>query len=103
MLESAIAHPKNLFAYSERATLNRLAAGYAVRIGKNHAFLDGNKRTAWVVSVVFLEPNGTAVTTSQSEAVRIVEDTANGLVGEDDFTTWLNQQFPQLESSVSVR
>ncbi len=102
LLESAVAHPKNLFAYSERVTLNRLAAGYAVRLAQNNAFLDGNKRTAWVVCAVFLELNGVAVTTSQSEAVRIMEGSANGQVNEEDFTAWLNGQFPPVESFITA-
>ncbi len=102
LLDSALAHPKNLFAYSERVTLNRLAAGYAVRLAKNHAFLDGNKRTAWVACVVFLELNGVPVTTSQSEAVRIMENSANGHITEEGFTTWLDEQFPSLEFSLAV-
>ena len=101
LLESAVAHPKNLFAYSERVTLNGLAAAYAVRLAKN-AFLDGNKPTAWVVCAVFLELNGVAVTTSQSEASRIMEGSANGQVSEDEFTTWLNEQFPPVESFVTA-
>lgn len=102
LLDSALAHPKNLFAYSERVTLNRLAAGYAVRLAKNHAFLDGNKRTGWVACVVFLELNGVPVTTSQLEAVRIMEGSANGHVTEEDFTIWLDEQFPPLEFSLAV-
>ena len=95
LLESALASPKNLFLYSgPTVTLNQLAAAYAVRIAKNHAFVDGNKRTGWIACAVFLQLNGTQVTTPQSEVVRIMEDTANGQVSENDFTAWLDQQFP---------
>ena len=49
LLDSALARPQNLHVYSEGATLAQLAASYAVGIAKNHGFIDGNKRTTWVV------------------------------------------------------
>ncbi len=93
LLDSALASPRNLFAYSEASTLNQLAASYAVKIAKNHAFLDGNKRTGWIACAVFLELNGVRVTTNQAEVVRIMENVASGQVTEDDFATWLDQQY----------
>ena len=53
LLDSALARPQNLHVYSEGATLAQLAASYAVGIAKNHGFIDGNKRTTWVVCAVF--------------------------------------------------
>src|SRR3954447_2101174 len=57
-LESALARPRNLLAYGDKPSLFRLAAAYAAGIAKNHPFLDGNKRTALVVCMTFLELNG---------------------------------------------
>jgi len=57
LLSSALARPKNLFAYSNpKPDLAALAASYAFGIVKNHPFVDGNKRTAYVVCGTFLEP-----------------------------------------------
>ncbi|MFZ1015598.1 MAG: type II toxin-antitoxin system death-on-curing family toxin, partial [Terracidiphilus sp.] len=59
LLESALGRPKNLFAYSEEpVSLAQLAAAYARGIAGNHPFVDGNKRTAFMVSVTFLRLNG---------------------------------------------
>ena len=56
LLESALARPKNLFAYSEQdVSIARFAAAYAKGIVANHPFVDGNKRTAFTVSLTFLK------------------------------------------------
>jgi len=57
LLESALARPQNQYAYGETDTF-QLAASYAEAISRNHAFVDGNKRTAFYVAVDFLEQNG---------------------------------------------
>lgn len=57
LLESALAQPQNQYAYGETDTF-QLAASYAEAISRNHAFVDGNKRTAFYVAVDFLEQNG---------------------------------------------
>jgi death on curing protein len=88
LLESALTHPKNLYACS--VTLNRLAAAYAVGIAKNHAFVDGNKRTAWVTCVVFLERNDATVSVEQSEVVHVMLGAADGLITEESFSDWLD-------------
>lgn len=58
LLLSALARPENLRAYGDNADLASLAASYAFGIAKNHPFLDGNKRTALVTSVTFLNLDG---------------------------------------------
>src|SRR5208283_1949072 len=70
LLESALARPKNLFAYAELpASLARLAASYAKGIVANHPFVDGNKRTAFTVSVTFLKLNGLKLTATKEDRV----------------------------------
>jgi death-on-curing protein len=91
LLESALARPKNLFAYSPEATLKQFAAAYAVGIGKNHAFLDGNKRTAWFVCAVFLELNGISVDRDQLDVVRLMREIANSSMTEEEVAAWLEQ------------
>lgn len=91
LLESALARPRNLYHYSPDASLSRLAAAYALGIAKNHAFLDGNKRTAWVVCAVFLELNGRPVTAEQAKVVAMMLAAADGSVDEEQFGAWLDE------------
>ena len=91
LLESVLARPRNLFTYSPHATIRELAATYVVGIGKNDGFVDGNKRTAWVVGAVFLELNGVTVTADQSDVVRIMFGIADGSISEKAFVSWLER------------
>ena len=88
LLESALARPMNRFAYGE-TDLHALATAYAFGVAKAHAFVDGNKRTAFVTCLTFLRANGAQGTFDQAEIVRMMEGLASGLVPEPDFTTWL--------------
>jgi death-on-curing protein len=89
LLESALAQPKNLFAYSEQPpTLARLAAGYAKGIVANHPFVDGNKRTAFIVSVTFLRLNGLKLTATKEDTVLMFWSLADGSLSEDELTQW---------------
>src|SRR5580658_2884339 len=79
MLESAIMRPRNLWAYADvLPSLMRLAAAYAFGISSNHPFVDGNKRTALVVSFAFLDTNGLAVKASQEDAYTTILGLAAG-------------------------
>jgi death-on-curing protein len=69
LLESALARPQNVYHYRPGATLLEMAAAYAGGITQNHPFVDGNKRTGWVVCALFLELNGRAVVASQTDVV----------------------------------
>jgi death-on-curing protein len=89
LLESALARPKNLFAYSDaRVTMAHPAAAYAFGISHNHPFLDGNKQTAMQVAFVFLEFNGFPVTASQEEACLTFLSLASGEISEAELTRW---------------
>lgn len=86
-VESALARPRNLAAYGEPdAAL--LAAAYLYGLARNHGFVDGNKRTAWVVARLFLADNGHRLRFDPAEAVRTVEATAAGTLAEEDLATW---------------
>lgn len=90
LLESALARPQNLLAYSDEIpSLPRLAAAYAFGIARNHPFVDGNKRTALVVSFTFLLVNGLAVTASRDDRYFIFDDLAAGKLSEDGLAHWL--------------
>lgn len=90
LLEAALARPQNLLAYSEDApSLPRLAAAYAFGIARNHPFVDGNKRTALVVSLTFLLVNGLIVTASREDRYFMFNDLAAGKLSEEEFAKWL--------------
>jgi death-on-curing protein len=90
LLESAIDRPKNLAAYGD-PDLASLAASLGHGIVKNHPFVDGNKRTAFVAVETFLLLNGAALTVSDTECVLTMERLAAGSLGEEDFGAWIRQ------------
>jgi len=90
LLESALARPKNLFAYAENEVMfSQLAAAYAFGIARNHPFVDGNKRTAFVVAMLFLRLNGYTLAASQEEKHRTFLALAEGRLDEAALATWL--------------
>ena len=90
MLESALARPRNLLAYSmTRPDLAQLAAAYAWGIAKNHPFVDGNKRTAYVVCRTLLLLNGCDVAASAEEKYETSLRLAYGELSEDELATRL--------------
>ncbi len=88
LLESALAKAKNVFAYAEHVDLSRLAASYAFGIARNHPFVDGNKRTALVVSEGFLRLNGLRVVSSKEEKYDVFLGLATGEVSEEQLAAW---------------
>lgn len=90
LLESALARPLNLLAYSEEPpSLARLAAAYGFGIGRNHLFVDGNKRTALVVTFTFLFVNGVRITAPKEDRYFVFYDLAAGKISEDGLAQWL--------------
>lgn len=92
LLESALARPKSLLAYSDKTVpLTRLAAAYAAGIARNHPFIDGNKRTALLVSFAFLELNGMQIE-APAEAIYLnFMRLAEGSLSEKVLAEWLEQ------------
>ena len=88
MLESALARPQQLLAYGE-PDLYDLAAAYAGGIVRNHPFVDGNKRTAFMAAFVFLTRNGVQLIAPEIEAVQIVTALAANELEETEFAGWL--------------
>jgi death on curing protein len=89
LLESALARPQHLWSYSDPAPdLAALAAAYAFGIAKNHPFIDGNKRTALVVSFSFLLVNGYKIIATQVENAIVFEQLAAGEKSEEELTSW---------------
>jgi death-on-curing protein len=91
LLEAALARPRQIYSYSDKPSLTQLAAAYAVGFAKNHPFVDGNKRTAWVLCATFLELNGRQVTADQAGVVEIMLGVADGSVTDDLMKAWLDQ------------
>jgi death-on-curing protein len=87
-LESALAYPKNLDAYGDPG-MPELAAGYLFAIAKNHAFVDGNKRTAWTVMRLFVGLNGGKLNYDKLEAVKFVEGVAGGTIDFEGARDWI--------------
>ena len=87
LLESAMARPQNLAAYGH-PDLAALAAAYAFGIARNHPFVDGNKRTAAVVSEVFLVRNGGRLDATDAELVVTFLALAAGELAEDELADW---------------
>lgn len=87
MLESALARPHNLIAYGEPDVAD-LAASYAFGIARNHPFVDGNKRTALVVSETFLMLNGYTLTATDAEVVVAFLALAAGELSVDELADW---------------
>lgn len=91
LLDSALAKPQNVFAYGDDPDIFRLAASHAYGIARNHAFVDGNKRTALVVSILFLNLNGWDTTASKTDEYETYFRLAEGSLSEDELTTWLTR------------
>jgi death-on-curing protein len=88
---SALARPRNIASYGS-LDLADLAAAYAVGIARNHAFLDGNKRTALVVAAgVFLPLNGYELTASNADIVRMMLAVADGSLPEPELAAWFRK------------
>lgn len=88
LLESALARPQNLHAYGE-GDLCALAAAYAFGIARNHPYVDGNKRTAFLAAFVFLKINGLVLVANEVDATQAVLGLASGVDDEDTFTSSL--------------
>jgi death-on-curing protein len=92
LLESALARPKNLLAYSEEdVSIARFAAAYAKGIVANHPFVDGNKRTAFTVSLTFLKLNGLELTATKEDRVLTFWRLSAGEVSEEQLALWFEQ------------
>ena len=80
MLQSALARPRQRFAYGSEPDAIALAATYTAGIVGNHPFVDGNKRTGFVVGILFLELNGYAFSASEEDAAQAVIQLAGGTI-----------------------
>ena len=96
LLQGALQRPINKWQY-ENADTFECASAYAFGIAKAHAFVDGNKRTAFVTSLTFLRLNGWHFVTDPAEGVTFMEDLASGAVSEESFRNWLEQSSTKIK------
>ena len=87
LIDSALARPRNLIVYG-KPDAAALAAAYAFGLCKNHGFIDGNKRTAYVVAETFLDLNGYAMAASDEEVVSAMLAVASGVMPETRLAKW---------------
>lgn len=89
-IENALTRPRNPCEYGEddRCTL---AAAFAFGIARNHPFVDGNKRTAWVLARLFLKLNGPTLSFMPEDAVKTVLNLAAGELSEEELADWFRQ------------
>ncbi len=88
LLESALARPQQHGLYTE-ASIPELAAITAIAIARNHPFIDGNKRSAYVALALFLELNGYDLTASDPESVVVMLALAAGDMEDSEFIDWV--------------
>lgn len=89
LFKSALARPRPHFAYAEPPDLIAMATAYTAGIVRNHPFADGNKRTGFVVGILFLELNGYRFTASEEAAARAVVELAAGSLDETGYAAFL--------------
>ncbi len=95
LLESALARPRNLAHYGEPQVCE-LAAAYAFGLVKNHPFIDGNKRSAFVAAELFLALNGWQLAASDTDCVIAMLNLAAGEISEFQFSNWLRERVTAL-------
>jgi death on curing protein len=90
LLESALMRPENLAVYG-KPDYAELAAAYGYGLAKNHPFIDGNKRAAFLAVGLFLYINGYRLTATQGDATRAVLGLASGELREEEFAQWIRE------------
>ena len=90
-IESALARPQNPAEYGA-PDASDLAAAYAFGLARNHGFMDGNKRTAWIAARLFLADNGYRLRFRPVDAIQLMEGVAGGVIGEDELAHWFRDR-----------
>lgn len=91
LLQSALARPRQYHAYAESSSITEMSALYTAGIVRNHPFIDGNKRTGFVIGVLFLELHGFVFEASEEDATQTVMALAAGAMDETAYAAWLRQ------------
>lgn len=91
LLESALARPRQHYTYARNPDIIEMAARYTAGIVRNHPFVDGNKRTGFVIGVLFLELHSFDFKASEVDATQAVMALAAGRLDETGYTAWLRE------------
>jgi death-on-curing protein len=91
LLESALARPRQHHAYADSPDMAEMAALYTAGVVRNHPFVDGNKRTGFLVGVLFLELSGFEFRASEEDATQAVTSLAAGTMDEAGYLAWLRE------------
>jgi death-on-curing protein len=91
LLESALARPRQHHAYADSRDIAEMAALYTARVVRNHPFMDGNKRTGFLIGVLFLELNGFNFNASEEDATQAVTSLAAGTLDEAGYSAGLRE------------
>lgn len=92
LLESALARPLQVWSYAGKVDLALLAGEYGYGLAKNHAFVDGNKRIAFVATNVFSLLNGFELEAPEPETVNIMLGVADGSLTREEFAAWIRSR-----------
>jgi len=91
LLESALSRPRQHHAYAGTSDIVEMAAQYTAGIVRNHPFVDGNKRTGFVIGVLFLELRGYDFKANEADATQAIMALASGTLDEAAYTSWLRE------------
>ena len=100
LVESAVNRPQTIAFYEDCFDIFDLAAAYGFALVQNHGFYDGNKRTAYTVTRLFLELNGYSLTASPADRVIMFLKCARGEAEESDLAEWLRKNSQKNKSDV---
>lgn len=89
MLDGALDRPRNRFTYEPETSIPELAASYAFGLARNHPFVDGNKRAAFLSIGLFLGKNGYQLTATQIDAAAVIFELAAGEIDEEVLAGWI--------------
>lgn len=99
LLDSALARPVNQHLYDKTRDIAALAAAYGFGIAKNHAFVDGNKRAAFLSVGLFLRLNGHRLRADQTDAIATVLALAGGALDEDGLAEWIRHHIERVRGA----
>ncbi|HLM82355.1 MAG TPA: type II toxin-antitoxin system death-on-curing family toxin [Terriglobales bacterium] len=103
LLESALARPRQHYAYVNTSDAVEMAALYTVGIVRNHPFVDGNKRTGFVIGVLFLELHSFDFKASEADATQGVMALAAGTLDEGGYGAWLRENVKGRRRQYTIR
>jgi death-on-curing protein len=91
VIQSALARPRNKWAYEPQPDLATLAAAYGFGLTRNHGFIDGHKRVAFMAMYVFLGLNGHEIKASEAAVVVVMREVAASTRTEEDLAAWIRE------------